>query len=140
MPTLAVIALGTAANFLNQADRLIMPIAIIPMAEELNWSMLTRGYVLSSFFYGYITMQLPSGWLSSFLPPMRLLCVAVFGWSLCVVLTPSAARAGGMPLLFAVRLLMGIAEGCCLPAVFSIFSSRVPKAQRSKVCRKSPPS
>ena len=55
------ILLASAANAVNQADRNIMPIAVIPMAEEFDWSMMQRGLILSSFAYGYILTQLPGG-------------------------------------------------------------------------------
>ena len=31
---------------------------------EFTWSKLTQGYILSSFFYGYIVTQIPGGWLA----------------------------------------------------------------------------
>ena len=52
LPLAASIVLASAANALNQADRNVMPIAVIPMADELSYSLLERGLVLSSFAYG----------------------------------------------------------------------------------------
>ena len=43
---------------------------------------------------GYILTQLPGGWVATRLPPLRLLLVAVFSWSLATLLTPPAARLG----------------------------------------------
>ena len=117
------ILLASAANAINQADRNIMPIAVIPMAVELDWSLVQRSLVLSSFAYGYILTQLPGGWIATRLPPLRLLLVAVSGWSLTTLLTPSAASLGLGP-LFACRVLMGVAEGFCLPAIFQLFATR----------------
>ena len=86
------VLLASAANLINQADRNIMPMAIIGMAHELDWGLLTRGLVLSSFAYGYICVQLPSGWISTRVPPVRLLLGAVLVWSVMTLLTPAAAR------------------------------------------------
>ncbi|CAG2202639.1 unnamed protein product [Mytilus edulis] len=44
-----------AANF--TADRVIMPIAIVPMADEYNWDLHGQGWVLSSFAVGYMSSQ-----------------------------------------------------------------------------------
>ena len=101
------ILLASAANAINQADRNIMPIAVIPMAVELDWSLVQRSLVLSSFAYGYILTQLPGGWIATRLPPLRLLLVAVSGWSLTTLLTPSAASVGLGPALRVPR-----AHGC----------------------------
>jgi ACS family sodium-dependent inorganic phosphate cotransporter len=128
---MADVLLASAANAINQADRNIMPIAVIPMAAEFRWSLVQRGLVLSSFAYGYILTQLPGGWVATRLPPLRLLLVAVFSWSLATLLTPAAARLG-LGALFACRVLMGVAEGFCLPAIFQLFAARVPGALRSR--------
>jgi hypothetical protein len=49
------------ANFINAADRVIMPIAIVPMTDEFNWDMHGQGWVLSSFAVGYISSQVTTG-------------------------------------------------------------------------------
>ena len=125
------VLLASLANALNQADRVIMPIAAIPMAAELGWTMMDKGVVISAFAYGYICVQLPSGWISSRAPALGLLLVAVLVWSLSTLLTPSAAL-GGFGSLVACRALMGLAEGFCLPAIFQLFATSVPLELRSR--------
>ena len=125
------VLLASLANALNQADRNIMPIAVIPMAEAFGWSMVQRGLMLSSFAYGYILTQLPGGWVATRLPPLKLLMGAVSCWSLATMLTPVTARLG-LGALFACRVAMGVAEGFCLPAIFQLFATRVPEALRSR--------
>ncbi|CAG8837823.1 35808_t:CDS:1, partial [Racocetra persica] len=41
-----------------------MSIAIASMAMEFDWSSTTQGYILSSFFIGYLTTQIVGGALS----------------------------------------------------------------------------
>lgn len=125
------ILLASAANAVNQADRNIMPIAVIPMAEEFGWSMMQRGLILSSFAYGYILTQLPGGWIATLLPPLKLLLLAVSVWSLATLLTPAAAGLG-LGAVFACRVVLGVAEGFCLPAIFQLFARSVPVALRSR--------
>lgn len=52
--------------------RVDMSVTAIPMKDEYRWSgivkfylEMTKGYVLSSFFWGYIIVQVPGGWLST---------------------------------------------------------------------------
>ena len=52
-----IIALCSMANFINSADRVIMPIAIVPMADEFKWDLHGQGWVLSSFAVGYMSSQ-----------------------------------------------------------------------------------
>jgi ACS family sodium-dependent inorganic phosphate cotransporter len=127
----ADIVLASLANGLNQADRVIMPIASISMKDELGWTQMERGIVLSSFAYGYIFVQLPSGWVSSRVSPFGLLFAAVLAWSLSTILTATAARRS-FGSLIACRVVMGVAEGFCLPAIFQLFATHVPVQSRSR--------
>jgi len=55
--TSGIVALCSIANFINAADRVIMPIAIVPMTDEFNWSLHWQGWILSAFAFGYFTSQ-----------------------------------------------------------------------------------
>lgn len=55
--TSRIVALCSLANFINAADRVIMPITIIPMTEEFKWSLQWQGWILSAFAFGYFTSQ-----------------------------------------------------------------------------------
>lgn len=55
--TSKIIALCSLANFINAADRIVMPIAIIPMTDHYRWSLYWQGWILSAFAFGYITSQ-----------------------------------------------------------------------------------
>jgi len=48
------IALCSLANFVNAADRVIMPIAIIQMSAQFKWGLHEQGWILSAFSIGYI--------------------------------------------------------------------------------------
>lgn len=101
------------------------------MAKAFGWDFMQRGLVISAFAYGYILTQLPSGALAARFTPLRVLFVAVLGWSLATALTPLAAHMGFGVLLIA-RVVMGTMEGFCLPAVFQLLCARIPAAQRAR--------
>lgn len=50
-----VVTLCSIANFINAADRVLMPIAIIPMTDEFKWNLYWQGWILSAFAVGYFT-------------------------------------------------------------------------------------
>lgn len=52
--TSTIIALCSIANFINSADRVIMPIAIIQMSAHFKWDLHDQGWILSAFSIGYI--------------------------------------------------------------------------------------
>ncbi|KAJ8953690.1 hypothetical protein NQ314_007298, partial [Rhamnusium bicolor] len=56
--TSRIVALCSFANFINSADRVIMPIAIVPMTDIFSWSLHSQGWILSAFAFGYFTSQI----------------------------------------------------------------------------------
>ena len=59
-----VVLLSTLAVFVCYIDRVNISVAIIPMAADLDWGMRTQGMVLSSFFVGYLLLQIVGGLLA----------------------------------------------------------------------------
>jgi len=53
--TSSTVALCSLASFVNSADRVIMPIAIIQLTDEFKWDMHGQGWVLSAFAVGFMS-------------------------------------------------------------------------------------
>src|SRR5438552_768902 len=85
---IVLFALGTALCYI---DRVNISIAIIPLAEDKGYDAAARGLVLSSFFWGYIWLQMLGGWLADRYGGKRILMAGVAMWSLATALTPLAA-------------------------------------------------
>lgn len=124
------IALCSAANFINAADRVIMPIAIIPMTDQYKWTLHWQGVILSSFAFGYITSQVLGSGAAMKYGGKRVLTCAVFLWSLSTLLTPVIASS--VILLIISRILLGIGEGIGLPTIYHILTHAVPADERSR--------
>jgi MFS family permease len=71
-----------------------------------DWSKAMQGFILSSYFYGYILTQIPSGWLAIRYGPKIVLFIAILGASIATLLTPLAATFNVYALV-AVRFLTG---------------------------------
>jgi ACS family sodium-dependent inorganic phosphate cotransporter len=56
-----LLAKGVAINY---AARSQIAITLIPMAEEFGWNFSTKGLLVSSFFYGYLSSQILAGYLA----------------------------------------------------------------------------
>ena len=56
--TSRIVALCSFANFINSADRVIMPIAIVPMTKVFGWKLHLQGWILLAFAVGYFTSQI----------------------------------------------------------------------------------
>ncbi|NXY47240.1 S17A5 protein, partial [Ceuthmochares aereus] len=100
--------------------------------EKYSWDADTQGWILGSFFYGYIITQIPGGYLASKIGGKLLLGFGIFGTSVFTLLTPLAADLG-VGYLIAVRALEGLGEGVTFPAMHSMWSSWAPPLERSKL-------
>ncbi|XP_075247941.1 sialin-like [Convolutriloba macropyga] len=125
-----LIAFCAVANFINHADRVLLPICIVPMSKRYDWDLSFQGWVLSGFGFGYISSQVLGGSLSIRIGGKRVLLFAVFVWSLATFLTPFFAHFDVIMII--TRVGLGLAEGLALPAIFQIFSENVPKEERAK--------
>jgi ACS family sodium-dependent inorganic phosphate cotransporter len=126
-----LVALSFAAVFICYVDRVNISLAIGPMAEEFGWSKTTSGFVMSSFFIGYLVTQIPGGALAGRFGGKHVLAAGVVLWSLFTALTPPAAFASFW-LLLATRIGMGFGEGVTFPSIYALFSRWVPASQRSR--------
>jgi ACS family sodium-dependent inorganic phosphate cotransporter len=101
------------------------------MQQQFGWNETTKGLVLSSFFVGYILLQVVSGSLANRYGGKLLLGVAVIWWSLFTMLTPSAALVSFSALILA-RIALGLGEAAVLPACINMVGRWVPSGHRSR--------
>lgn len=126
-----VVLLAAFAVFICYMDRVVISVAIIPMAADFGWDPEQQGRVLSSFFAGYLLTQVAGGWLAERYGGKIVLGLGVVFWSLFTLLTPIAA-AGGMLALLVTRVLMGSGEGVTFPSIYAMFGRWVPIDERSR--------
>ncbi len=120
-----------AAAFVCYIDRVNISIAIIPMAEHFGWSQTQKGFVMSSFFIGYMLGQIPFGWLANRIGGRWVLGAALIVWSIFTAFTPIAALAG-MTALVLARIVMGMGEAATFPATYNLYAKWIPRAERSR--------
>ncbi|XP_006638681.1 sialin [Lepisosteus oculatus] len=101
-------------------------------ANVYNWDSDTQGWILSSFFYGYIFTQIPGGYLARKYGAKWFLGIGILGTAIFTLLTPLAADLGA-GYLIAVRVLEGIGEGVTFPAMHAMWSSWAPPLERSRL-------
>lgn len=121
------------------ALRVNLSVAIVAMTdnstnpdfETYNWD--NKGVVLSSFFFGYVVTQVPSGQLAHRFGAKYLL---FFGLLLCSVLaigTPWLASFGGQSAVIAVRVVQGLSQGVVFPSTHNILSRWSPLEERGRL-------
>ncbi|KAL3863143.1 hypothetical protein ACJMK2_004912 [Sinanodonta woodiana] len=99
---------------------------------EFVWDKGIQGIILGSFFWGYLSTQIPGGWLATRIGGKR-----VYGYSMLLAIigtfiTPVAAQTSYI-FLIVLRVLVGISSGTCFPAMHALWGSWAPPMERSKL-------
>ncbi|XP_008205224.1 putative inorganic phosphate cotransporter isoform X2 [Nasonia vitripennis] len=99
---------------------------------EFAWDATLQGYLLSSFFYGYVLTQIPFGILakrygSKYFLGVGMLINSVFG-----LLVPISAQWGYYWLML-VRFIQGLGEGPIVPCTHAMLAKWVPPNERSRM-------
>ena len=126
---------GVMSNECPAAD---VPI-INPLSHHLSnsytfdWSEQLQGFILASFYIGYLISQVPGGLLASRFGGRYILLIAVFLNAFLTLITPACVRIGGAPALIAVRIIIGMAEGLIIPTCSVLLAAWVPLKERSRI-------
>jgi MFS family permease len=100
-----------------------------PIATEFSYSNQTIGLILSSFFIGYLLLQLAGGYLSTKYGALYVIGIGMLFASLFTILTPFAASTvSGLVML---RILTGVGESVIYPSVHAFLGQWAPKNERS---------
>lgn len=107
-----ILGLTVAAYMITYMDRVVISAAVPVIQKDLGFDMITIGWILSSFRWGYALFQIPSGWLGDRIGPRRALTWIVTWWSIFTSATTLAWNATSM---IAIRLLFGMGESGAFP-------------------------
>ncbi|XP_058880936.1 sialin isoform X3 [Acipenser ruthenus] len=101
-------------------------------ASVYNWDSDTQGWILGSFFYGYLFTQIPGAYLARKFGGKWFLGLGILGTATLTLLTPVAADLGP-GYVIGIRVLIGIGEGVTFPAMHTMWSAWAPPMERSKL-------
>lgn len=130
-PATPVLALCCLIAAVCALDRVVMSVAILPMAAQYGFGDETKGLVAAAFSLGYCLGLLPSGTLASTASPKVVLGGGLLLWSAAQAATPAAAAAG-LPALLGARAVMGLGEAAAVPCLQVIAASFVSAEMRSR--------
>lgn len=86
-----------------------VPFLSLFQGKKYAWDPDTQGWILGSFFYGYIITQIPGGYFARQIGGKLLLGVGILSTAVFTLFTPLAANLG-VGYLIAVRALEGLGE------------------------------
>jgi len=124
-PTRLVLLLSTVL-LVNYVDRGNLATAAPLIQAELHLSNTQLGFLLSAFFYTYVTAMTPAGWLGERYGAHRILGAGVAIWATATFLT---GFAGGFVSLLLLRLMLGVGESAGFPCTSKLIAVAVEPAR-----------
>src|SRR5262245_32661001 len=117
---------------ISYLDRVNISIAGQFLQNDLRLSNTQLGYIFSAFVLGYALFQAPAGRLADKLGPRLVIALATVWWGIFTALSGSisAAFAGALTILLAVRFLLGVGEAVVFPAGNRLVASWIPSQER----------
>jgi len=117
----------------NYADRASLSIAGPALAKELHLSPVAMGYVFSAFGWSYVIAQVPGGWLLDRFGSRWVYALSILFWSLFTMMQGWIVfftGASAIAVLFALRLMVGLAEAPSFPANARVVAAWFPDNER----------
>jgi sugar phosphate permease len=110
-------------------DRTNISLALPSMSRDLHMDPEQAGSAAGVFFWGYMLLQIPGGYLAQHWSAKRFVAVLLVIWGVC-------ASATGLVRtwheFFAMRLVLGIAEGGVWPATLVLLAHWFPRGERAR--------
>lgn len=124
-----VVALSFVIIIINYMDRTAISYAITPLEKEFGLDNRTFGSISAAFNLGYTIMTLGGGIIVEMWGARKSWATAAIAWSACTGLL-SICR--GYWDLFGLRVMLGITEGPCFPAMTRAVTDWLPVTERAR--------
>jgi MFS family permease len=121
---IGLLFLGTVVNYI---DRVNISVAAPVIMKETGWDKGQFGLVFSAFLIGYALLQIPGGVIADRWGGRKVLALAFCGFSFFTALTPFGQST--FVLLLLMRFLVGAFESVTIPALTSLNSRWIPRAE-----------
>lgn len=107
--SVAIIEMVNSAHNVRENISSVWDNSTIHTPVRYEWSPVLQGYILASFFYGYIVTQMPSAFLTTKYGGRLFFGGGIGLCSILALLTPAATYIGPTCLIF-LRTLQGLAQ------------------------------
>jgi sugar phosphate permease len=113
-------------SFINRTN---ISLALPAISRELHLTGSEAGQLAGIFFWGYLLLQIPGGYLAQRWSAKWLIAVMLAAWGLCAV---GCGLARNWQELALMRFLLGLAEGSVYPATLVLLSNWFPRSERAR--------
>ena len=129
-PRFVQVGLCFLCTWVSYVERQGFSIAYTAIAKELGTPESVKGLVLSAFYYGYASSQVPGGWAAGEYGGWLVLRFSHIVWGLCSALTPQVKSTIGP--LVCVRAMVGLAQGLVIPSIHTVLSQWIPPGEKAR--------
>ncbi|MGH9354259.1 MAG: MFS transporter [Terriglobia bacterium] len=112
--------------FINRTN---ISLALPAISHDLHMNPKQAGDVAGIFFWGYLLLQIPGGYLAERWSAKRFVAILLVAWGLCAI---GCGLVRNWHELCVMRLLLGIAEGGVYPATLILLSHWFPRGERAR--------
>ncbi|XP_072948721.1 putative inorganic phosphate cotransporter [Epargyreus clarus] len=106
---------------------------LAPPFPKFKWDKKTQDTIQSSFFWGYMALQIPAGQLVHRFGSRYLLSGALLFNCVLSILLPWAAYYGGWALISVCRVAQGLSQACILPGIHTFLGKWSPVEERGRL-------
>ncbi|XP_077991621.1 voltage-gated purine nucleotide uniporter SLC17A9-like [Glandiceps talaboti] len=116
--------------------RNILPVSAVVMSEQFDWDKSETGLVLSSFYWGYPTTQILSGYLSDRFGGDQVATIAGIGWGIQTAIFPFFVytfddKPSQLAFLAVIRVIFGMTAAFHYPTIASLTVMKVQEKRRN---------
>jgi MFS family permease len=110
-------------------DRTNISMALPSMSRELHMTPTQAGGAAGIFFWGYLLLQIPGGYIAERWSAKRFVSALLVAWGICSV---GCAFVHTAREFWVMRFLLGVTEGGVWPATLVLLSHWFPRAERAR--------
>lgn len=114
-----------AIAFVNRTN---ISLALPAISRDLHMDPAQAGSIAGVFFWGYLLLQIPGGYLATNWSTKQFVSLLLIGWGLCSV---GCGFVHTWQQLWIMRFLLGIAEGGMYPATLVLIARWFPRRERA---------
>lgn len=113
-------------SFINRTN---ISLALPAISHDLHMNAGQAGEIAGIFFWGYLLLQIPGGYIAERWSAKWLVAIMLAAWGLCAV---GCGLARNWHQLAAMRFLLGLSEGSVYPATLVLISHWFPRNERAR--------
>src|SRR5213593_963349 len=130
---LRIIPVALIMYTISYIDRTNVALALDPrlsgMMKDLLMDDKIKGNAVGVFFFGYLLLQIPGGYLASHWSARKAVSLFLIAWGVCAV---GCGLVGNVAQFKVMRFLLGVAESGVFPATLVLLANWFPRTERAR--------